>query len=227
MSNSILVLAAHPDDEVLGCGGSIAKFSDNGAEVNVAFLADGISSRGVVQSKLNDELMNRRNAAKKACKILGANAIFFGEFPDNSMDSVPLLRIVKAVEDLIHQYKPAIILTHFFGDLNIDHRKVNQAVVTACRPQLSSPVKTLLFYEVPSSTEWQISHSSLTFSPNWFEDISTTLDRKLAAIAAYNLELHKWPHPRSLEGVKSLARWRGAIIGVDAAESFVLGRQIK
>ena len=119
MSNSILVLAAHPDDEVLGCGGSIAKFSDNGAEVNVAFLADGISSRGVVQSKLNDELMNRRNAAKKACKILGANAIFFGEFPDNSMDSVPLLHIVKAVEDLIHQYKPAIILTHFFGDLNM------------------------------------------------------------------------------------------------------------
>jgi LmbE family N-acetylglucosaminyl deacetylase len=226
MTQSILILAAHPDDEVLGCGGTVAKLVDQGSIVHVAFLADGVFSR--VEDKLarQDELFIRRAAAKKACCILGIKSIFFGDFPDNRMDTVALLDITKVLEMLIAEYKPEVVFTHHSSDLNIDHRRMHQATVTACRPQRGHPVKTLLCFEVPSSTEWQISGSESVFAPNWFVDISDTIDRKLAALDAYDAELRDWPHPRSRQGVEYLARWRGATVGVGAAEAFMLGRQL-
>ena len=226
MAKSILVLAAHPDDEVLGCGGAIAKFVDDGATVNVAFMADGVSSRTGNQSDNQNELVSRRSAAKKACAVLGVNSVSFGDFPDNSMDTIPLLRIVQAVEALISSLRPEMVFTHHAGDVNIDHRRLHDAVVTACRPQQGHPVKTLLSFEVPSSTEWQFPGSSPVFMPNWFVDISTTLDRKLAALEVYADELRAWPHPRSRQGVEYLAHWRGATVGVAAAEAFMLGRAL-
>lgn len=226
MSKSILVLAAHPDDEVLGCGGSIAKLADEGASIHVAFLADGVFSRSVEQVIQQDELRNRRIASRKACDILGVNSISFGDFPDNRMDSVALLDITKAIESLITEHQPDTVFTHHAGDLNIDHRRVHEAVVTACRPQQGNPVKTLLSFEVSSSTEWQLSGSAPPFTPNWFVDISTTLNRKMTALEAYGEELRTWPHPRSMRGVEHLAHWRGATVGLDAAEAFILGRQI-
>lgn len=223
---SILVVAAHPDDEVLGCGGTIAKLADEGATIHVAFLADGVFSRKGEQTNQLGELSIRRASAKKACDILGVKSVSFGEFPDNRMDTVALLDITKALEELIAVHQPEVVFTHHAGDVNIDHRRLHEAVVTACRPQGRHPVKTLLCFEVPSSTEWQLPGSAPVFAPNWFVDISDTLERKLAALDAYAAELRAWPHPRSRQAVEHLARWRGATVGADAAEAFMLGRQL-
>lgn len=222
---SILVLAAHPDDEVLGCGGALAKWADEGAVIHVAFLADGVFSRND-NSTQQEELDQRRAAAQQACDILGVKSLSFGDFPDNRMDTVALLDITKSIETLIHEHQPDTVITHYAGDVNIDHRRVHEAVVTACRPQCGHPVKTLLCFEVPSSTEWQLPGSAPMFAPTWFVDISSTLDRKLSALERYAAELRGWPHPRSRQGVRHLAHWRGATVGVDAAEAFVLGRQL-
>ena len=226
MNNHILILAAHPDDEVLGCGGTIAKMANDGYIIHVAFMADGVFSREASTADQALGLTARRSAAKKACVILGVQSVSFGEFPDNRMDAIPLLEIAKAVELLIVEHQPEIVFTHHAGDVNIDHRRLHEAVVTACRPQNNHPVKTLLFFEVASSTEWQLPGSAPAFLPNWFIDISTTLHRKLSALEVYEDELRPWPHPRSLKGVKYLAHWRGATIGFDAVEAFMLGRKI-
>jgi LmbE family N-acetylglucosaminyl deacetylase len=226
MNRTIVIIAAHPDDEVLGCGGTIARLADEGAAIHIAFLADGVFSRAGDTDAQQAELAARHAAAQKACGILGAQSVYFGEFPDNRMDTVALLDIIKPIEALLAKYRPDTVFTHHAGDVNIDHRRTHEAVVTACRPQHGHPVKTLLCFEVPSSTEWQLPGSAPAFAPNWFVDISTTLDRKLAALEAYAEELRAWPHPRSLQGVEHLAHWRGAIVGVDAAEAFMLGRQL-
>lgn len=226
MSSSILVLAAHPDDEILGCGGTIAKLSDQGATVHVAFLADGVFSREDEVIAQQEELQARRSAAQQACDILGVKSVSFDKFPDNRMDTVALLDITKAMEKLIAEHRPETIFTHHAGDVNIDHRCIHEAAVTACRPQSGSPVKRLLSFEVPSSTEWQLPGSAPAFTPNWFVDISENLDIKLKALDVYATELRNWPHPRSARGIKHLAHWRGATVGVDAAEAFVLGRQL-
>jgi LmbE family N-acetylglucosaminyl deacetylase len=226
MSNSVLVLAAHPDDEVLGCGGTLAKWVDAGARVHVAFLADGVFSRSGEPQAQQVQLEERRRAACKACEILGVHSIFFGDFPDNRMDTAALLDIAQAVEALVREYLPDTVLTHHAGDVNVDHRLLHEAVVTACRPQAGHPVKTILCFEIPSSTEWQLPGSAPAFSPNWFVDISATLARKMDALQAYSEELRAWPHPRSMQGVAHLAHWRGATVGVDAAEAFILGRRL-
>jgi len=226
---SVLVLAAHPDDEVLGCGGAIARLAGEGSVIHVAYLADGVSSRGAPSGSgtaHETELALRRAAARKACEILGVSSVFFGDLPDNRLDSLALLDIVRPVEALIAEHCPVAVFTHHAGDLNVDHRRVHEAAVTACRPQRGHPVRTLLSFEVASSTEWQPPGSGHAFVPNWFIDISASLDRKLAALDAYAGELRNWPHPRSRRGVEHLARWRGASVGVEAAEAFVLGRQL-
>ena len=222
MKDSVLIVVAHPDDEVLGCGGTIAKMAKDGRNIHVAFLSDGVSSREVKDIELN----RRRVAAKAACDLLGVTSMSFGEMPDNRMDTLALLDIVKETEKLISDTKPSMIITHHFGDLNIDHRLTYEAVLTACRPQAGHSVKTLLSFEVPSSTEWQMAGSALEFHPNWFEDISAFMTIKLEAVKAYKDELRDWPHPRSIKGVEYLARWRGATVGVDAAEAFMLCRKV-
>ena len=226
MDGPVLVVAAHPDDEVLGCGGTIAKLVDYGVAVHVAFLADGVYSRDGVSIEISGQLDARRTAATKACSVLGVKSVWFGEFPDNRMDTIALLDIAQTVERLVHQHKVATVFTHHAGDVNIDHRRTLDAVVIACRPQPGQTVRTILSFEVPSSTEWQLPGNAPAFVPNWFVDISTTLDRKLAALDAYAIELRNWPHPRSRRGVEYLARWRGATTGSDAVEAFVLGRHL-
>ena len=226
MEVSVLVIAAHPDDEVLGCGGTMAKLAAEGAKIQVAFLADGVTSRPGDPASHAAALAGRRAAAERACWHLGASVVHFGEFPDNRMDTVALLDVVRPVEYLIERYRPGTVLTHHAGDLNVDHRIVHQAVATACRPQAGHPVRTLLTFEVPSSTEWQPPGSAPAFVPDWFVDISGSLAQKLAALEEYASELRAWPHPRSPRAVEHLARWRGATIGAGAAEAFVLGRHL-
>ena len=220
---SILVVAAHPDDEVLGCGGYIAARARNGDDVSVAFISDGVTSR--INNKSQFEIEARRTAAQQAADVLGVKNISFGDFPDNKLDTVPILEVIKHIETVISNINPSIILTHFGGDLNVDHRIVNQAVITACRPMSTQSVKQIMFFEVPSSTEWQVPLEDEAFVPNWYENISTTLTVKVEALAAYSMELRDWPHPRSIRAIEHLAHWRGATCGVDAAEAFMLGRR--
>jgi N-acetylglucosamine malate deacetylase 1 len=226
---NILVIAAHPDDEVLGCGGAIAKHIQQGDKVHVLILAEGVTSRKSERNKDDSqaELSALEISAHQANQILGGSSLSMHDFPDNRMDSCELLDIVKFIEQSIEQYQPQIVYTHHNGDVNVDHRCIHQAVVTACRPIPNHPVYTLLFFEIPSSTEWQPPSSAPPFTPNWFVDISETLVLKLKALEAYESEMRSYPHPRSLEAVEYLARWRGATIGVKAAEAFMLGRHIK
>jgi LmbE family N-acetylglucosaminyl deacetylase len=225
---NILVVAAHPDDEVLGCGGAIAKHTQNGDQVHILILAEGATSRNLEHDRrlFQSELSALETAAHQASKVLGANSLSLHDFPDNRMDSCDLLDIIKTIEQTIDQYQPQIVYTHHSGDVNIDHQLIHQATVTACRPIPKQTVQTLLFFEIPSSTEWQTSGSASPFIPNWFVDISETLECKLKALEFYQSEMRPYPHPRSLEAVEFLARWRGATIGVRAAESFMLGRHL-
>ncbi len=225
--NSVLIVAAHPDDEVLGCGGTIAKLSSSGSIINILFLSNGEDSRKASKLEMKKKILKRKNAAKLASKILGSNTPNFADLADNQLDKYPLIKIIRLIEKNIKKYKPSIIYTHFKNDLNIDHQIVNRAVTTACRPQKNSSVKSLFFFEVPSSTEWRIDNKNKIFNPNWFEDISKTKNKKLLALKAYKNELRKWPHPRSLKGVSALFTWRGASVGVDAAEAFMLGRKLR
>lgn len=224
MSDPILVIAAHADDEVLGCGGTMARMAAAGREVHVLILADGVSSRG--NSAIDDELSARMLAAHKANDILGTASLKLGTLPDNRLDSVDLLDIVHLIEERIREIQPKTLLTHHYGDVNIDHRRTHEAVIAACRPQPSFCVKELLFFEVASSTEWRFAHSAPTFVPDYFVDVSIELECKLAALGSYSEELREFPHPRSLKAVEMLARWRGATVGVAAAEAFEVGRMI-
>lgn len=225
---SVLIVAAHPDDEVLGCGGTIARYVDKGRTVHVVILAEGATSRTPSRDRdaAAEQLSVLAEAARLAASILGVTTLELLSFPDNRMDGVDRLDVVKAIEEIVAIHQPSTVITHFGGDVNVDHRVTHDAVIAACRPQPRHPVKELLFFEVPSSTEWRPPCGQATFTPNCFVDISTTLDRKLQALAAYESELRMFPHPRSLEGVRSLAHWRGATCGVVAAEAFVVGRLI-
>jgi LmbE family N-acetylglucosaminyl deacetylase len=223
---NILVIAAHPDDEVLGCGGTIAKHVANGDVVDIIFLTNGVSSRNLTSKNVNKNISIRRQSAIKAINILGANNPIFLDFSDNQLDKYSLLEVIKPLENIIFKIAPARIYTHHYNDLNIDHQITNKAVVTICRPQKKNTVKEVLFFEIPSSTEWQISKKSNYFIPNWFEDITLYLPKKIIALKAYNVELMKWPHPRSTKGIEALASWRGSSVGYGAAEAFVLGRKI-
>ena len=225
----VLVVAAHPDDEVLGCGGTIAKHADQGDEVNILIAAEGATSRQQVRDreKANEELQRLKESAEKSCLILGAKGIIFLNLPDNRLDSMDRLDVIKAVEEKIYSYKPQIVYLHHSGDVNIDHRILHEAVVTACRPLPNHPVKQLMSFEVASSTEWQPQNSAPGFFPNKFVDISDQLDKKCEALKAYISEMRQWPHPRSIEAVVHQNRWRGAQVGVQAAEAFCLLRELQ
>jgi N-acetylglucosamine malate deacetylase 1 len=226
--STVLVVAAHPDDEVLGCGGTIARFAAEGSEVHVLLLADGETSRRTGSGvAVTPPSVEARNAACEAARVILAYATVEAlGLPDQRLDSLELLDIVQRVEEVIKRRRPAVVLTHHAGDVNLDHRIVHDAVVTACRPQPGHSVRQLLFFEVPSSTEWRPPCSAQPFSPNWFLDISATLTTKIRALQAYGRELRGFPHARSLEAIEALARWRGASVGVGAAEAFMLGRSV-
>jgi LmbE family N-acetylglucosaminyl deacetylase len=225
---NIVVIAAHPDDEVLGCGGTMAKHVLQGDNVHVLILAEGITSR----DEYRDPVMSKEDlcalsvAAHAATKILGVTSLSLEKFPDNRLDSLDRLDVIKRVEQYINQYKPDMIYTHHAGDVNVDHRRIHEAVVTACRPIPGNRIRSLLFFEIPSSTEWQTPYSAPVFAPNWFVDITDTVEKKILALEQYQGEMPNWPHARSIAAVKHLIGWRGACCGLDACEAFVLGRTI-
>ena len=221
----ILVVAAHPDDEILGCGATVARLIAEGHSVKTIICAQGVLAR-VDNATENDDksLQELKQQALKANAHLGVDDLEFLDFPDNKMDSVPLLDIVKELEKIMDSFKPTQVFTHFSGDLNIDHQKVAQAVSTATRPLPGSTVKKVYSFEVLSSTEWA---PNSQFEPNTFFDVSSTIEKKVAAMAEYKMELRDFPHPRSLEGLKSQAQLRGLTVGKTAAEAFMLVRDIQ
>ena len=225
---TILVIAAHPDDEVLGCGGTIANHICNGNEVHVLILAEGMTSRDDTRDRKGREkdITKLKDMANEAHKILGTSSTKLLDFPDNRMDSVDLLDVIKVIENEINEINPEIIYTHHSNDLNVDHRITHQAVFTACRPEPGAIVEKMYCFEVPSSTEWQEHRAGAPFIPNTFVNICNTLDKKLAALKAYESEMKPWPHSRSIQAIEHLARWRGASAGFEAAEAFSLSRNL-
>ena len=229
MNKTILTIAAHPDDEILGCGGAMSRFSNEGHTVHILIMAEGLTSRDVNRdrnSKL-EELLVLSKTAKLAAKEVGSESVELLDFPDNRMDSVDRLDIVKVIEKKIHEVQPSVVFTHFGNDLNIDHRIANDATVIACRPYPGQIVKELYFFEVASSTEWQVGQNGFAFHPNYFIELSDkNLEKKINALKIYESEMKDFPHPRSIPAIEALARWRGATIGCNAAEAFMVGRKI-
>jgi N-acetylglucosamine malate deacetylase 1 len=223
LKGRVLVVAAHPDDEVLGCGGTIAALAKLKQHIEVIFMTDGVGAR--VESS-DIDMQRRHIASELALKILGVSRVHYLKFPDNQMDKVPLLEIIQSLEEYLDEINPSIVFTHHAGDLNIDHRRVSQAVITACRPHPNQPVKILLAYEVLSSTEWQVDNK-IAFAPNFFIELSDgCMENKIKALEAYSEEMRQWPHPRSIKGVKVQAEYRGMSIGVPMAEAYVLLRYL-
>ena len=226
--NQVLVVAAHPDDEVLGCGGTIARHVDSGDQVQLLIVGEGSTSRQQERdrAKLRDELSFLAKAAHIAGSILGVAGVELLDLPDNRFDSLDRLDLIKIIEERIREHQPEVVYVHHVGDVNVDHRRLHEAVVTACRPTPNHVVRRLLSFEIASSTEWQPPGSAPVFQPNWFVEISDQLERKHKALSAYASEMRDWPHARSLEAVEHLARWRGAQVGVEAAEAFCLLRNL-
>lgn len=215
MTERVLCVAAHPDDE-LGCGATLAKHVQAGDTVMVVVLSDGVASRG----PLAGTDLTRRREFMAALDILGVKQNAFATYPDQQFDTVPLLAIVKDIEECVRRFEPSIVYTHWWTDRNRDHRIVCEAVGIACRPLPGSTVKRLLHFEVPGP-------GANCFEPNWFVQIDApTLDLKLLAMVCYASEVRQFPHPRSLVGIAALANLRGASVGIELAEAFVLGRNV-
>ncbi len=219
---TVLIIAAHPDDEALGCGGTIAKHVSIGNKVHSVFMADGVRSR---PNQVVKDLEIRKDSSKSAQSILGITSTHFLDFPDNKMDSVPLLNIIQKLEPIINKLKPSIIFTHHHGDLNIDHQLTHTAVITACRPIPKSSVTEIYGFETLSSTEWSNPLKS-SFNPTFFVDITEQISKKLSAVRSYEDEMRAPPHSRSIKHVEVLAQHRGNSVGVDMAEAFEVYRLI-
>lgn len=224
--NCILVVVAHPDDEVLGCGGTILRHLSFGDEVFIAILGEGITSRDHVRDvqKNSRKLNELRNISNKVANEMGASNLFTYQFPDNRFDSVDLLDIVKIVEHIKKDISPTIIYTHNRDDLNIDHRITLEAVVTATRPKSGEVVRDIYSFEIPSSTEWAFHR--INFQPDCFVDIESFLNRKVELFQFYETELGSFPFPRSAEAIRTLAMYRGSTVGIKAAEAFKLIRKV-
>jgi LmbE family N-acetylglucosaminyl deacetylase len=219
---NVLCVAAHPDDEVLGVGGTLRKHAEDGDTVRVVFLNDGVMSRYTEETpESRQEIKARKESARSANEILGVDSLSFNDFSNNRMDDEALLDIIKVIEDELANFSPHLIYTHHYGDLNIDHQLTVRAVKTATRPFESTSVERILAFETLSSTEWSLPQESNAFQPTIFNDISPVLEKKMAALSEYASEIGAHPHPRSLEAVRANAKVWGAKCGLNAAEPFV------
>lgn len=223
-SRTVAVIVAHPDDEVLAFGGVIRRHAAAGDKVHILFLATGLAARDAKGRADRRALSALRDDARAAGDKLGVSGVVFADFPDNRMDSVPRLDVVKRIEDFLGKTNPDLILTHHRNDLNIDHRITAEGVLTALRPLPGRAPFRIYAGEVLSATEYGWPENR--FAPTTYVDIATHLKSKLAALACYRSELRPWPHPRSSEAVVNLARLRGSECGREAAEALCLIRHV-
>lgn len=223
----VLVIAAHPDDEILGVGGTILKHARTGDECFAIILGEGMTSR-YDKRELADlnKVVRLHEDTYKAAEFVGYKKVYIEDLPDNRFDSVSLLDIVKIIEKYICKIKPDIIYTHFGGDLNIDHKLTFEAVLTATRPIGDKYVKEIYAFETVSSTEWNFSNT-VNFRPNYFVDVTETLAAKLKAMECYNSELREFPHPRSNKNLEASALKWGSIVSRKYVEAFEVVRIIK
>lgn len=222
MKERVLVIAAHPDDEVLGAGGAVARYAEEGATVAVLILGEGVASRqGLAPSMVKKEQEQLRTCTTQAAQILSIPEPIIKQLPDNQFDTVPLLSIVHTVEDVVKEFRPTLVYTHHHGDVNVDHRLTAEATEAAVRPQEGLSVREVRAFEIPSSSEWNFIRP--VFRPNIFVTLSEgQLKKKLDALGAYGPEMRFFPHPRSHEYITALAHVRGAQGGFRAAEAFAL-----
>ena len=229
----IAIIAAHMDDEVLGCGGTIAKYNIEDHNIHVLVLTDSCSAghRNVelIPGSQGTTIVKEVISEKKA-EFLAAMEVLGGykswkicDFPDMKLDTVPHIELNKVIESFIDEVQPEIVFTHHPGDINLDHRLVYESTMVAVRPVPGSPVKKVLCCESMYNNEW----NGQSFVPNTYIDISTTLSDKIAALEEYKSEIREWPHPRSILSIKHLACIRGAAVGFEAAEAFMMVRSIE
>ncbi len=225
----VLIVAAHPDDEVLGVGGTVARHVAEGDEVYALILGEGQTSRGRHREDIDQKVVEalHKNTLDSA-KAVGYQEVFFADFPDNRFDHVDLLDIVKVVEQMIGKLHPEIVYTHYSGDLNVDHQYTARAVLTASRPIGDYCVAEIYAFETLSSSEWNFDYSAQpAFCPNVFVDITDYYYKKEQAMNCYVSELCDFPHPRSLVGMDFLSKTRGMTAGMERAEAFMLVRSVR
>lgn len=222
VNKRILFVVAHADDETLGAGATIAKLASQNNEIKVMSMTDGVGARGEGKNGVAERIRD----ADMASKCLGFDWISHNFFPDNQLDTVPLLEIIKLIEKAKLEFNPHIIYTNSPADLNLDHRRVSEAVLTAFRPEPKSNQFELYTFEVPSSTDYGHSSFFRSFQPNFYENIEKHWPDKISALKCYGSELKSRPHSRSFEGIENLARFRGTQVGLEMAEAFQLIRAI-
>jgi LmbE family N-acetylglucosaminyl deacetylase len=229
-NKKIMIVVAHPDDELLGLGATMNKLiTEYKVKTHLVILGEGITSRSEKRDvkKWKDELAIHKKNINNAKAAIGYHSVSTHDFPDNRFDSVALLDIIKAIEKEKKQFGPDVIFTHHGGDLNIDHQKVFEAVMTCTRPMADEKVKTIITFETPSGTEWRASTDPKHFLPNVFIEISEkNLNAKIKGMESYEFEKRKYPHPRSPEALKIQAQRWGITVGKKLAEAFTLVRHI-
>lgn len=225
----VLVVCAHPGDEILGCGGTVMHHVRSGDQVRVLVMGDGWTSRVRTIEKARDvvDLDVLEGQGRAALAMLGVDCVDYLRFPDNRFDTLPLLELIKEIEQVKQAFDPDIVYTNSPYDLSVDQLKTSRAVITAFRPQPRDNKVTIFCFEVPSSTEWNIAEGLGNFAPNHFVDIAATLAGKIEAHKKLSMEVRPWPHPRSPEAIEYHARSRGATVGLEAAETFVLLRSVQ
>lgn len=227
-NKKILVVVAHPDDELLGLGATMHKLvHEENCQIRAIILGEGITSRSDKRNpdEWSDELKIHRQNINEAIKSIGYESVRIYDFPDNRFDTVALLDIIKVVEKEKKSFQPEIIFTHHGGDVNIDHQRTFEAVITATRPMEDEFVKTIITFETPSGTEWRASSDPKHFIPNMFVEISKeNLNAKIKGMESYEFEKRPYPHPRSPEALEILAKQRGIMVGKKYAEAFSIIR---
>jgi len=214
--NKILIIVAHPDDETLGCGGTILKLKKLNCEVEILFMTNGVSSRD--KSNEND-ILQRKKYTEKAMDLYKIKNFRFADFPDNQMDKITFIEIVKKIEDHVFSLKPDIIFTHYANDLNIDHKLTYEATNTCIRSFKCDFISEVFSFEIPSSTEQNFNNK---FSPNVYFDISRYIDKKIDIFNSYESEVEEMPHPRSSIYIRALSQFRGGESNFNNAEAFKL-----
>jgi LmbE family N-acetylglucosaminyl deacetylase len=214
LKGNICIVAAHPDDEVFGMGGSIAKFSQSGSSISVIFMCDGVTAR----TNIRESIESRRNSAIRALTILGVSDVTFGDFPDNQLDKFSRLEVIKWIEGKLDKFEPDFIFTHYINDLNIDHRITAEATLVATRPKSSSSIKGVFHFEVPSSTGWFFGHR--VFTPQLFIDVSSVNQKKELALQEYEIEIEQFPNARSFHALQANSTLRGSQVSIPSAEAF-------
>lgn len=224
--NKVLVIAAHPDDEVLGMGGTIAKLAAAGKEVSLLIVTDGSSSQYRDANNLAEIIEAKKLETRHCADVLGIKSIFYGGLPDMKLDCTPHIAVNQVIEQVVDNVQPDTVFTHFWGDVNCDHQNVYRSTLVAVRPVMGQVVRNLYCYRVPSSTEWTPNKADTMFMPNVFVDISSFSELKYKAFGMYSTESRDYPHPRSEQYLRETDKAAGLRVGVFAAEEFLLLRRL-